>query len=123
MTDRRLGILFALFREGLITWASGSCSKPEDDSASVSSSQEQERRELLARARDSLDFSLARPYQVLDVSEVPVVGVPYDVFEYRVWVYFEDARTRAERAQTALKLAMEIQVEKVAWWVATRAQW
>ena len=39
-------------------------------------------------------------------------------YGYRVWIYSEDARTREERAQTALKLAMEIQVEKAAWWVS-----
>ena len=91
-------------------------------SASVSSSQEQERRERFAHAKDSLDFSLAKPYEVLDVAEIPVVGVPYDVYGYRVWIHSEDARTREERAQTVLKTAMEILHEKRAWWVSVFLQ-
>lgn len=82
----------------------------------------QERRERFARAKDSLDFSLAKPYEVLDVSEIPVLGVPYDVYGYRVWIHSQEARTREERAQTVLKLAMEFQVEKAAWWVSVLLQ-
>ena len=80
--------------------------------------EKQDRRERFARAKNSLDFSMAKPYEVLDVREIPVLGVPYDVYGYRVWIYSEDTKTREERAQTVLKLAMEIQVEKAAWWVS-----
>lgn len=58
------------------------------------------------------DISRALPYEILDTESYPA---PEGKGRYKVIVYSRDAKTKEQRAQTAIKAAVDFQREKKAY--------
>ena len=67
---------------------------------------------IRTEAEASLDLSLAREYDVLDIEEFPS---PSTEGRYRLIIYSEDAKTLDQRAQTAIKAAIDFQRKRKAY--------
>ena len=66
---------------------------------------------IRTEAEASLDLSFAREYDVLDIEEFPS---PSTEGRYRLIIYSGDAKTLDQRAQTAIKAAIDFQGERKA---------